>query len=169
MNNTKNAGRLCTILAIALSLISVHTVKAQNASTLDRSVFYKTIASTDLEAINSQISSVSSSGEKNKEAFEGALMMKRAGLLKGPAKKLKEFKAGREKLETAMDKDANNAELKFLRLIIQENAPGILGYNKELKDDHKYIVEHFKTIPDATQKAIRDYSKSSKVLSPSDF
>ncbi|OJY95834.1 hypothetical protein DC498_15415 [Terrimonas sp.] len=143
--------------------------QAQSSLKIDRSNYYKIIASENLESINTQIEFVKNSGEKYKEAFEGALMMKKAGLLKGAPNKLKEFKAGRQKLEDILAKTQDNAELRFLRLIIQENAPKILGYHKELEEDHKYIVTNFKTIPEATQQAIRDYSKSSKILSLSDF
>ncbi|MFT3945547.1 MAG: hypothetical protein QM763_01125 [Agriterribacter sp.] len=144
-------------------------LQAQSSSKIDRSNYYKVIASENLESINAQIELVKNSSEKYKEAFEGALMMKRAGLLKGASNKLKEFKAGRQKLEAVLDKNKDDAELRFLRLIIQENAPKILGFHKELEEDHKYIVANYKTMPEATQQVIRDYSKSSKSLSPSEF
>lgn len=169
MNITKKATWVLRIAVIVITLCTAGSLQAQPSSTFDRAEYYKTIASEDLNTINSKIDGLSKSDEKNKEAFEGALMMKRAGLLKGPSKKLKEFKAGREKLESNISSDTNNAELRFLRLIIQEKAPGILGYNKELESDHKYIVANFKSLPEATQKVVKDYSKSSKVLSPSDF
>lgn len=144
-------------------------LQAQSSAKIERSSYYKAISSTDITIIETEINTVNKSIEKNKEAFEGALMMKRAGLLKGASNKLKEFKAGRQKLEDVLNKNQDNAELRFLRLIIQENAPKILGYNKELKDDHKYIVANFKNIPEATQEVIKDYSKTSKELSPSEF
>jgi hypothetical protein len=169
MNITKKATWLLTFTAIVAILCTGDSLQAQSSSGLERAEYYKTIASEDIDAINTKIDVLNKSDEKNKQAFEGALMMKRAGLLKGPSKKLKEFKAGKEKLESTISADANNAELRFLRLIIQEKAPGILGYNKELQSDHKYIVDNFKSLPEATQKVVKDYSKSSKVLSPSDF
>ncbi|MCC6286292.1 MAG: hypothetical protein IT249_00255 [Chitinophagaceae bacterium] len=158
-----------SIIATIFLGISCFFSQAQSSSKIDRANYYKAIASENLENINKQIELVNNSGEKNKDAFEGALMMKKAGLLKGPPNKLKEFKAGRQKLEDVLSTNKDNAELRFLRLIIQENAPKILGYHKELEEDHKYIVANFKTLPEATQQAIRDYSKSSKALSPSDF
>ena len=169
MNMAQKINKLVSVLSIMIMCCSAPGVMAQTVTKFDRSTFFTNIASKDLNAINSEIDVVQKSEEKQKEAFEGALMMKRAGLLSGPAKKLKEFKAGRIKLEGAIDKDQKNPELKFLRLIIQENAPGILGYNKELEEDHKYVVANFKTLPEATQKAIRDYSKTSKIFTQSDF
>lgn len=157
-------------ILIALFIFGCHQfLKAQSSATIERSSYYKAISATDIAVINTAINTVNNSTEKNKEAFEGALMMKRAGLLKGASNKLKEFKAGRQKLEGVLSKNKDNPELRFLRLIIQENAPKILGYHKELEEDNKYIVSNFRSIPEATQHVIRDYSKTSKVLSPSDF
>lgn len=139
------------------------------ATAFNRTAFYTAFASNNVNTIEKQLDIVGESLRDEKEAFEGALMMKRAGLIKGASHKLKAFKAGKEKLENMLDKYADNAEYRFLRLMIQEKAPKILGYDKQLEEDHKYVIEHFKTIPEAAQKAILNYSKSSKVLSPTDF
>lgn len=164
-------GELLTkiILISFLVLGNNQLLLARQPATIDRSSYYKAISSANLEMINSAILAVNNSTEKNKQAFEGALIMKRAGLLKGASNKLKEFKAGKQKLEDVLNDNKDNAELRFLRLIIQENAPKILGYHKDLEEDHRYIVANFKSMPEATQKVIRDYSKTSKELSPSDF
>ena len=65
--------------------------------------------------------------------------MKKAGIINGAGKKLNLFKAGRKKLEAEIKKDSSNVELRFLRLMTQENAPGILGYKNELQTDREYI------------------------------
>ena len=155
-----------TVLALCTAQVS----HAQTgAAAFNRTAFYTAFASDNISTIQEQLDIISRSLADDKAAFEGALMMKKAGLIKGASHKLKTFKAGREKLENMLDKNADNAEFRFLRLMRQEKAPKILGYDKQLAEDHKYIVEHFKTVPEAVQKAILNYSKSSKVLSPSDF
>jgi hypothetical protein len=53
--------------------------------------------------------------------------------------------------------------------MIQENAPGILGYNDDLEKDKGFIIAHFNSIPEPTRQVIRDYSRQSKTLSQSDF
>ena len=83
--------------------------------------------------------------------------------------KLNIFKEGHRKLEAVIKKDNMNAELRFLRLIIQENAPGILGYKSDLKQDSELIKKSFTDLPQVVQQAIIDYSKKSKILNPSDF
>jgi hypothetical protein len=159
-----------SMIATVLLLCTAQLLHAQTGTTaFNRTAYYGAFASDNISTIQKQLDIVSRSAQDEKEAFEGALMMKKAGLIKGASHKLKAFKAGREKLEQMLDKYADNAEYRFLRLMIQEKAPKILGYDKQLEEDHKYVVEHFKTMPEAAQKAILDYSKSSKVLSPADF
>ena len=135
----------------------------------DRPSFYAAMASDNVTQIDKQLEIVSKSSITGKEAFEGALAMKKAGLIKGAGKKLNLFKAGHKKLETALNKDAGNAEYHFLRLIIQENAPGILGYKNDLEKDSTIIVTQFKTLSPHVQQAVTDYSKNSKVIKPTDL
>ena len=159
-----------SLVFTALLLCAAQLPYAQTGTAaFDRTAFYDALSGNDITTIQNQLDIVGKSPYDGKEAFEGALMMKKASLIKGVSDKLKTFKLGREKLENMLDKYASNAEFRFLRLMIQEKAPKILGYDEQLKEDHKYVVEHFKTMPEAAQKAILDYSKSSKVLSPADF
>jgi hypothetical protein len=95
--------------------------------------------------------------------------MKKAGLVAGPKKKLDTFKSGHEKLESVLSKDTTNTELRFLRLIIQENAPKILKYRKEIEKDSENIRKNYKNLPPVVQQAIVNYSKTSKVLKPAYF
>lgn len=165
----KGTGSLRCALMLLL-LCSVYFAGAQiHSEQFDRSRFYAAFATEDTNTINQQLNIINNAAPEGKTAFEGALRMKKAGLLKGSSAKLKEFKTGREKLEDMITGQPQNAEFRFLRLMIQEKAPKILGYNKELKADHTHLIEHFSTMPQATQKAVINYSKASKVLSPSDF
>jgi hypothetical protein len=90
--------------------------------------------------------------------------MKKAGLVLNPAEKLSLFKNGHKKLEAAIKNSTENVELRFLRLIIQENAPSILNYNDDLEKDSIYITQKYKRLPDNIQKVIIDYSKKSEFL-----
>jgi len=169
MNITLRSRYAKSLLLITAASL-VHLVYGQLSVTgFDRAAYYKIIGSTNLEAIEGQIAVIDKSDMKNKDAFAGALMMKRAGLLSGIPSKLKAFKAGRLRLEAAITRENDNAELRFLRLMIQENAPGILGYNDDLEKDKSFILTHFNSIPETTRQVIRDYSKQSKTLSQSDF
>ena len=78
---------------------------------------------------------------------------------------LASFKAGKVKLESAIEKDSANTEYRFLRLMIQENAPKILGYHTALEKDNLYIRKNFKTLSPVVQQAVLGYSRQSKIIS----
>lgn len=135
----------------------------------DRQAFYTIMASGKLSEINDELLIISESSIIEKQAYEGALMMRKAGLLKKAAEKLKVFKAGRIKLETALLDDENNGEYRFLRITIQEHAPHMVKYYKELENDIVLVGKLFKNLPPVVQNAIRNYCKTSKVLHLQDF
>ena len=91
--------------------------------------FYKALSSESLENINAQLSAIKYSATADKEAYEGALLMKKAGLIKGAEEKLDMFKKGRSKLETSISKYNDNIEYYFLR-------------HKYLRDLQNYIPKY---------------------------
>ncbi len=113
----------------------------------DKAAFYAAMSSGDLDEVNKELDVISNSSTPNKEGYEGALLMRKAGLMGRPAEKLKFFKAGRIKLETALLGDKDNAEYRFLRFAIQEHAPKIVKYRKELDADKQFIVKEYKNLP----------------------
>lgn len=135
----------------------------------DREAYYAIMANGTLDEINEELIIVKGVFIKDKDAFEGALLMRKAGLLKKPEDKLKAFKSGRIKLEMAIMEDKDNIEFRFLRVMIQEHAPHIVKYFKELAEDRKQIINAFPDLFPVVQKAILSYTKSSKILRPEDF
>ena len=95
--------------------------------------------------------------------------MKKSSYVKGAAKKLSVFKEGRELLEQAIKRYPKNAEFRFIRLTIQENAPKILRYNKNTTEDKKAIVAGYKTMNSKTRAYIMDYARSSSLLKTSEL
>lgn len=61
---------------------------------LDRSVFYAALKSENVEEIDHELEVLKLAHSPEKEAFEGALLMKKAGLVKIPAEKLKFLNRG---------------------------------------------------------------------------
>ena len=148
-----------------LLLFSIITVQGNSQKTgFDRSAFYDAMASDNLQEINTQLAIISTSSINEKEAYEGALLMKKAGLVTKAKEKLSLFKAGRLKLEASIKKNSNNTEFVFLRLIIQEHAPKMVKYNADIEKDSLQIRANYKSLPPVVQQAITDYSKKSKVL-----
>jgi hypothetical protein len=131
---------------------------------LNRSAFYKAMQSENKSVVDAQISELNSAPADIKNAFLGAMIMRRAGIGGSPTSKLKLFKQGHKLLEGAIAGDPKNVEYRFLRLMIQENAPGILGYNSDEKKDSDFIRQSYKSLPEELQKTIADYNKKSKHL-----
>lgn len=157
-------------IKIFLNLLLLFFFFGVNASSkktnFDKTAFYSAMAADDINSINAQLNIVKTSSINEKEAYEGALLMKKAGLVTKAQEKLNLFKAGRNKLEAAIKKDKENAELSFLRLIIQEHAPKIVEYRNNINADVSAIRSNFKTLSPVVQQAINDYTKKSKVLKP---
>jgi hypothetical protein len=135
----------------------------------DKAAFYAAMAATDADAIESQLAIVKDAPAKEREGYEGALLMKKASLVKKPKQKLSFFKAGRIKLETAIMADADNTEFGFLRLAIEEHAPKIVRYHADIQNDKLLVIKNFKSVSPAVQHAILDYTKNSKVLHKEDL
>ena len=154
---------------VAIFVILTVACSLGNAQSFNRKDFYSVMASGSVQAVDEQINLLKNSPLMDKAAFEGALLMKKAGLIAGGSKKLNLFKDGHRKLEGAIKKDDDNAEYRFLRLMIQEHAPGILGYKDDLKKDSAYIRQSYKKLPAEIQEAIINYSKNSKILKSEDL
>ena len=134
------------------------------AQKFDKAAFYQIIETNDSVKINGQLNLVQGSSIKEKQAYEGFLLLKKADLVRNKKEKLNNFKSGKIKLESALKKDSSNTEYHFLRLMIQENAPKILNYNASLQKDNIYIRKNYKMLSTTLQQAILGYSKQSKTL-----
>lgn len=132
----------------------------------DRSAFYQAMASTKVETVDNQLNAIKDAPKKDQQVYEGALLMKKAGLVSNSKNKLNLFKSGRNKLEAVLAKDSTNAEWRFLRLMIQEHAPKILNYRREIDKDSQFVSKFFKSLSPVVQQAVTDYSKKSNVLIP---
>ncbi|HEY5370648.1 MAG TPA: hypothetical protein VIJ75_16810 [Hanamia sp.] len=135
----------------------------------DKPGFYEVLASGKLSDIDKELDLLNTVSIPEKEAYEGTLLMRKSGLLKIPAEKLRFFKKGRIKLEGTLLKDSGNCEYHFLRLTIQEHAPKVVKYSAELENDKQYILKYFKDLSPIVQQVIINYSKNSKILNPADF
>ncbi len=135
----------------------------------DKATYYAAMDSGDIDAINKEISVVTYLSFAGKDGYEGALLMRKAGLLVHPPEKLHFFKIGRIKLESALMNDKDNAEFHFLRFAIQEHAPNIVKYHNDLYTDKEFIKKNYKDLSPVVQRAIKDYTRKSKLLTTEDL
>jgi t-SNARE complex subunit (syntaxin) len=158
-----------TLLVFLFAIACFKNVCADIFQQFDKPSYYKILKSGSVTEINNEIELIDASSLKNKDAFTGALMMKKAGLLKVPKEKLDNFKKGATKLETVLRSDTSNVEYRFLRLIIQEHAPKVVKYSKNISEDVAFIKKNYKELSPEVQKTLIDYSQTSKALKPQDF
>ena len=163
------AMKIKLMLALLLLVGGIRVHAGIDMQKFDKAAFYAAMASADMDEINKELDILSGSSTENKQGYEGALLMRKAGLVSRPAEKLKLFKAGRIKLETALLNDKDNVEFHFLRFAIEEHAPKIVKYKADLQADKQVIIKGYKNLSAVVQNAIMDYTKNSKLLSAQDL
>lgn len=106
-----------------------------------------------------------SSNTNLSNAYEGALYCRSAEKEKKLENKIENFKLGVNKIEKSIKSEYTNVEIHFLRLLIQENSPSILRYNKNINEDCLYITSNFSKVSDKELKdEIIKYDKISNRL-----
>ena len=73
-------------------------------------------------------------------AYRGASSAASAGSVSGVRKKFDYFNQGKSELEEAVNLMHLDAEIRFLRLATQINAPGFLGYSGDIKSDKSIVI-----------------------------
>lgn len=79
-------------------------------------------------------------------AYRGASSAASAGSVSGVRNKLAYFNRGKSELEKAVSLKHLDAEIRFLRLATQLNAPGFLGYTGDIKNDKALILQLFTSV-----------------------
>ena len=137
----------------------------QSLGAINRERFYSVFESNSLDEINKEIQLLTKEkSSPQKDAFLGAMVMKRAQFLKTPKDKISVFKEGKNLLESAIKSQPKNAEFRFLRLAIQENCPKILKYNTNKEEDSKTITSRYSTMHHITKKHVKKYALHSQQL-----
>ncbi|MDR3681283.1 MAG: hypothetical protein P4L41_15060 [Flavipsychrobacter sp.] len=157
------------LVLLCVGLLCMHPMRVHAAKEFNKAAFYSVMASGELIKIDHEIEVVQNAAIDEKQGYEGALLMRKAGLVPKSKDRLKYFKEGRIKFDGAILANADNGEYHFLRLTIQEHAPNAVKYKGDLEKDKQFIIQHFKNMPAAVQKAIVEYSKNSGVLHREDF
>ncbi|MFK7812847.1 MAG: hypothetical protein AB8B59_10155 [Maribacter sp.] len=112
--------------------------------------------------LHEKLSSVLKEDNKTLVAFRGAVTTLKAKFAKGFRDKKNYFKEGAELLEYAVETEPKNIEVRCLRLGVQENAPKIVGYQKNIDEDKQFILDHYKS---NTDKEVRKFIKGYVLLS----
>ena len=108
-------------------------------------------AAADETACNKLIGLLSQNGIESNSlllGYKGCVTMMKAKYGFNPFSKFSYFKKGKSLLEKAIDHDAQNIELRYLRFTVQINAPGFLGYRKNIPEDKTFLLNSIKNISD---------------------
>lgn len=75
------------------------------------------------------------------KAYQGSFIARAAGFGYNPYSKWTKFNSGRALIESAVDEDSENPEIRFLRLSVQHAAPSFLGYSSNIDMDLSHILD----------------------------
>ncbi len=132
----------------------------------EKSAFYKALSSTNEEVIVAYKKKLGATlTNYDAKAYYASLVMKEAKFAISPFTKLERFNKGKDLLEAVISQNKSNAEYRFLRLMVQENAPSILGYDDAILQDCQLITANFYQFSATLQTIVLNYSKTSKSLS----
>lgn len=99
---------------------------------------------------------VAKNDQPNLVAYKGAATTMMAKFADGIKDKKTFFNDGRELLEYAVKAQTSNVEIRCIRLSVQENAPRILGYHKDIDTDKQFIIDNYNAMKD---EAAKDFVK----------
>jgi len=77
-------------------------------------------------------------------------------------------KSGATTLESLIASNPNNAELRVIRMSVQENIPKIVGYNKNLKEDKTFLINNYSKQNADLKSYIKQFAGQSKTMTASE-
>ncbi len=116
--------------------------------------------------LNKTLSSVTEDDKAVLIAYKGAASTIMAKYAKGIKAKKTYFKEGRRLIELAIALAPKNTELRYIRLSVQENAPKIVGYKKQMAEDKQFILDNYKNMANSeVRKFIKGFVSQSTSFS----
>jgi hypothetical protein len=82
-------------------------------------------------------------------AYVCAIEMKEAEYKFNPFSKLKIFKHTKKKLDSLIQTNPTDVHLRYIRLILQEKTPSILGYNDNIDEDKLFLTSKLEILDDS--------------------
>ncbi|WP_313112031.1 hypothetical protein [Aequorivita sediminis] len=120
-----------------------------------RAQYPKAVESTEItEKLYGELAKTGTSSNSVLLAYKGAILTLKAKFSKNKRDKKDFFKEGVSLLESAIELDSQNTEIRYIRLSVQENSPKFLGYHKNIETDKDFILKNFGTLSSNTLKTI---------------
>ncbi|TPG44614.1 hypothetical protein [Flavobacterium pectinovorum] len=124
-----------------------------------------TKSESNAKEFSAKLADVSDNDAKVLVAYKAASILLNSKFEKKLKDKMDRFKEGATLLESTIKSEPNNIEIRMIRLSIQENVPGITGYKKNIKEDKKYITEHYDEQNASLKEYLKDFILQSKSFS----
>lgn len=99
--------------------------------------------------------------------YKAAAQIIRAKFEKGESRKT-HITQGIKSLESAVNSNPKNVELRVIRLSVQENLPKIIGYNRKMKEDKMMILNNYAGQNSEMKQYIKHFSVVSKSMTPAE-
>ncbi|KIC03181.1 hypothetical protein OA88_04560 [Flavobacterium sp. JRM] len=120
---------------------------------------------TSAKDFTAKLNDISTTDENILVAYKAASILLDSKYEKKLSTKMSRFKEGAKLLEGTVVKEPNSIEIRMIRLSIQENVPGITGYKKNIKEDKKFILAHYKDQNTALKEYLKNFILQSKSFS----
>ncbi|MCU4175887.1 hypothetical protein [Carboxylicivirga sp. N1Y90] len=101
--------------------------------------------------------------------YKASAIMQKAEYVSSPFSKLKFFNQGKHILEEYIKKNPNNIEARYVRIMVQSQLPGFLGYKNNMESDAAFIHTNIQStnIPiDYSQLILINIDKYTKKVEP---
>ncbi|WP_379968100.1 hypothetical protein [Epilithonimonas sp. UC225_85] len=144
------------------------------------SVLFLFFQTSDLEALRNSYSKANISNENAKNfielvekktssdpiitAYKAAAKIMEAKVTTEKNKRKSFVKTGAKSLESIIASNPNNAELRVIRMSVQENLPKIVGYNKNLKEDKTFLIANYSKQNTDLKSYIKQFAAQSKTI-----
>jgi len=79
------------------------------------------------------------------QAYVCAVTMKQAAYTMNPISKLKIFNNSKRRIDLLIKEHPDNIDLRYVRLLLQEETPSILGYNEYIEEDKEFLIKKFQS------------------------
>ena len=94
-------------------------------------------------------------------AYVCAVEMKQVEYSHNPISKLRIFKHTKKKLDSLIQTNPTDVHLRYIRLLLQEKAPNILGYNEYIDEDKLFLTNTLEIADDSDYLDLYIYKNTS--------
>lgn len=97
---------------------------------------------TTIKEADNYIQLLEKSNLKQANAYKAAMLLMKAKFAFFPFIKWSYFKKGSKLLDSSIESDPKNIEMRYIRFLFQNEIPKFLGYHKSIEQDYNLIINN---------------------------